>query len=506
MFAAIETEEMRLSNEIEMPRPRAKNILPTRTELFYNGGWHAPLGQGQLVSRNPATGVELTKVAVADARDLDLAVLAARLAQKEWAALPPLGRTRILREAAARIRENKAELALLDALDSGNPVKGMEFDVELGATLMEFFAGLATELKGETIPVGAGKLNYVQREPLGVVARIVPFNHPLMFVLAKMSAPLIAGNAVIIKPSEETPLSALRVAEIIGDLFPPGVFNVLNGDRLLGEAISFHPGIANVSVVGSVATGRAVMRQGAETLKRVVLELGGKNALIICADADLDKAVAGALKGMNLGWTAGQSCGSTSRVFVHDSLYDKVVSRLSDAFQSIKLDDPALPDTQMGCLTTKAQFEKTLDFIRIAQEEGARMVSGGAPNMPGALSNGFFVRPTLFADVTPDMRIAKEEVFGPVLSVLRWSDKQEMLSAVNGLDLGLTASIWTRDLSLAFELVNAVEAGYVWVNNSSDHFLGAPFGGVKHSGIGREECLEELLTYTEQKNVSISLD
>jgi betaine-aldehyde dehydrogenase len=248
------------------------------------------------------------------------------------------------------------------------------------------------------------------------------------------------------------------------------------------------------------------MRQGADTLKRVVLELGGKNALIICADADVDKAVAGALKGMNLGWTAGQSCGSTSRVFIHDSLYDDVVTRLSDAFQSISLGDPARPDTQMGCLTTRAQYDKTLDYIRIAEQEGARMAAGGAPDMSGALSDGYFVRPTLFADVTPDMRIAREEVFGPVLSVLRWSDKQAMLHAVNGLELGLTASIWTRDLALAFELVNAVEAGYVWVNNASDHFLGAPFGGVKQSGIGREECLEELLAYTEQKNVSISLD
>lgn len=495
-----------MPDEMEMLKHGSDELLPARRGLFYNGGWHEPLGKGQLLSRNPATGNVLAHVAAADDRDLESAVCFASAAQKSWANLPPLGRARVMRQAAACIREHKSELAQLDALDSGNPVKGMEFDVELGATLMEFFAGLATEIKGETIPVGAGKLNYVQREPLGVVARIVPFNHPLMFVLAKMSAPLIAGNSVIIKPSEETPLSALRVAEIIGHLFPPGVFSVLNGDRRLGEAISLHPGIANVSVVGSVATGRAVMRQGAETLKRVVLELGGKNALIICADADLDKAVAGALKGMNLGWTAGQSCGSTSRVFVHDSLYDQVVNRLADAFQAICLGDPSLPETQMGCLTTKAQYEKTLEYIQIAQAEGARMVAGGATKMPGTLANGFFVRPTLFADVTPNMRIAKEEVFGPVLSVLRWSEKRDMLNAVNGLELGLTASIWTRDLSLAFELVNAVEAGYVWVNNSSDHFLGAPFGGVKQSGIGREECLEELLTYTEQKNVSITLD
>jgi len=384
----------------ETAQARRMGRLPERTGLFYAGGWHEPVARGRILSRNPATGADLCQVGAADAADLDRTVTAARAAQKGWAALAPLGRARILRAAAARIREHKAELALLDALDSGNPVMGMEFDVELGATLMEFFAGLATEIKGETIPVGAGKLNYVQREPLGVVARIVPFNHPVLFVLAKMSAPLIAGNAVILKPSEETPLSALRVAEIVGDLFPAGVFNVLNGHRDLGVAISAHPGIANVSVVGSVATGRAVMRQGAETLKRVVLELGGKNALVICADADPDKAIAGALKGMNLGWTAGQSCGSTSRVFVHDSLYDMVVSRLAAAFQAIEPGDPVLPTTQMGCLSTKAQYDKTLEYIAIAKGEGARMVAGGAVDLPGPLSNGYFVRPTLFADVT----------------------------------------------------------------------------------------------------------
>lgn len=481
-------------------RARA-SVLPGQTGLFHGGAWHP--GSGRIEVRCPADGSVLASVSSAGQADLEQAVEAARAAQRVWKRTAPLERTRLMRQAAAVVRAHAEELALLDALDSGNPLKGMLFDVELGATLMEFFAGLATEVKGSTIPAGGGRLNYVQREPLGVVARIVPFNHPLMFACAKLAAPVIAGNAVILKSSEETPLSALRLAELIGPLFPPGLLSVLNGDGALGAAIAAHPGINNVSLVGSVPTGRAVMAQGAATLKRLTLELGGKNALVVFPDADLDAAIAGAVKGMNLGWTAGQSCGSTSRIFVHDSLHDAMVAGLKAAFDRVAPGDPTDPETEMGCLSTAAQYEKTCQYIETAIGEGARMVSGGP--VPDSLSGGFYVRPTLFDGVTPDMRIAREEVFGPVLSVLRWSDRAAMIEAVNALDVGLTASVWTRDLQTALDAANDIEAGYIWVNNASDHYLGAPFGGMKQSGIGREECLEELLAYTELKNVSIAL-
>ena len=469
--------------------------------LYLAGEWDA--GMGTMAVHNPADGSLLGHIALAGPGELDRAVHAAQAAQRDWAQTRPLQRTRLMREAAAIVRAHAQELALLDARDSGNPLKGMLFDVELGATLMEFFAGLATEVKGETLPMGGGGLNYVQRVPLGVVARIVPFNHPLMFACAKIAAPIIAGNAVILKPSEHTPLSALRLAELIGGLFPKGLLSVLNGGADLGAAMSTHPGIAALGVVGSVPTGRAVMRAGADTLKRLTLELGGKNALIIYPDADVDAAIAGAVKGMNLGWTAGQSCGSTSRVFVHESLHERVVAGIKAAFDAIELGDPADMGTQMGCLSTRPQYDKTKAMIDMALAEGAQMVSGGP--VPAALSKGLFVRPTLFAGVTPQMRIAREEVFGPVLSVIAWSDADQMIADVNALDLGLTASIWTRDLATALGAVDRIEAGYVWVNNSSDHILGAPFGGLKQSGIGREECLEELLGFTEQKNVSITL-
>lgn len=467
---------------------------------FLCGGWRKGGGALRAVT-SPSSGALLTELNDATTADLDDAVAAATKAQPIWAEMGPVARGKALKEAAARLRAHEDELALLDTLDCGNPITGMRFDVNLGATLMEFFAGLTAELKGETIPQMGGKLTYVTREPLGVVARLVPFNHPFMFAAAKVAAPLAGGNAVILKPSEETPLATLRMAEIIGDLFPDGLISILTGGAAIGAAICAHPGIAAVGLIGSVGTGRAVLRGGADTLKRTQLELGGKNALVICKDADIDRAIAGAVKGMNLGWTAGQSCGSTSRVLVHESHYDRVVDGIATAFNAVKLGDPTEADTEMGALSTRAQFDKTVGFIDRAKAAGARMAAGGAPE--GTHANGYFVRPTLFCDVGPDSEIAREEVFGPVLTVLKWRDEDEMLGIVNGLDLGLTASIWTRDLNTAMRLSHRIQAGYVWVNDASDHYLGAPFGGVKQSGIGREECLDEMLAYTDAKTVTI---
>lgn len=488
-----------------MPRERAFSDQAAPLEWvpqgqFLCGGWRRGNGAPRAVT-SPFSGALLAEINDASDADLDDAVAAAAEAQPLWAGIGPVARGKALKEAAARLRAHEDELAHLDALDCGNPVKGMRFDVNLGATLMEFFAGLTSELKGETIPQAGGKLTYVTREPLGVVARLVPFNHPLMFAAAKVAAPLAGGNAVILKPSEETPLATLRMAEIIGDLFPDGLMSILTGGAEIGAAICSHPGIAAVGLIGSVGTGRAVLRGGADTLKRTQLELGGKNALIICEDADIDRAIGGAVKGMNLGWTAGQSCGSTSRVLVHAAHYDRVVDGIAKAFDAVKLGDPTNPETEMGALSTRAQYDKTTGFIERAKANGARMAAGGAPQ--GVPETGFFVRPTLFCDVTPDDEVARDEVFGPVLTVLAWRDEAEMLDIVNGLDVGLTASIWTRDLDTAMRLSRRIQAGYVWVNDASDHYLGAPFGGVKQSGIGREECLEEMLAYTEAKTVTI---
>tara|TARA_B110000503_G_scaffold140165_1_gene230348 strand:- start:10095 stop:11537 length:1443 start_codon:yes stop_codon:yes gene_type:complete len=451
---------------------------------------------------SPSTGERLATVHDASLQDLDDAVSAAKAAQRGWFKAGPGARADALRKMAVRVREHAEELAFIDANDTGNPLVGMRFDANLAAALVDYFAGIATEAKGETIPQKDGRLTYVVREPVGVVARLVAFNHPLLFVCIKFAAPLAAGNAVIIKPSEETPLAALRVAQLCADLFPPGIISVLTGGASLGEAICQHPGIAAVGLIGSVGTGKAVMKGASDSIKQVQLELGGKNALVICPDADVDAAVAGAVKGMNFGWTAGQSCGSTSRVLVHESLYTEVVEKLRSAFDAIELGDPLREDTQMGCLSSRGQYEKVLGFISRAEKGGAHIPTRRDVKAPNG--KGFYVRPTLVTNLTATSEIAMEEVFGPVLSVLSWTTEEQMLSLVNGLDVGLTASIWTRSLDAALRLTDQIEAGYLWVNDASDHYLGAPFGGVKQSGLGREECLDELLAYTEKKTVTLN--
>jgi betaine-aldehyde dehydrogenase len=456
--------------------------------------------------RNPATGDSLGKVSEAGPEDVDQAVRAAHEAFGAWRRTAPLERAAKLRETARRLRANIAELALLDAADCGNPVRAMTGDVNVAAAFLDYFAGLVTEMKGETIPMGPGVINYTMREPLGVVVRIVPFNHPVMFAAMKIAAPLAAGNTVILKPPEQTPLSALRLAELVEDLYPPGVLNILNGRRNTGAALSAHPLVRKVAVIGSVPTGRAVMRNGADTIKHLTLELGGKNALVAYPDADPGKVAAGAVFGMNLSWTAGQSCGATSRVFLHSKIHDETLAQIVDAISRIRLGIPTDENCEMGCMVSRDQYDKVMGYIQIGKDEGARLMCGGRPPADPQLKNGAFIEPAVFADVRQSMRVATEESFGPVMCVIRWDDEEKMFADVNSVEQGLTASIWTRDLATAHRAAARVEAGYVWINASSSHFLGVPFGGFKQSGFGREECFEELLSYTQVKNVHVKLE
>ena len=480
-------------------------VLPDQRGLYYGGTWHDAAGGAVQETTSPSTGQSLGHVAWAGASDVDAAVQAALAGFREWRRVRPLERGRVLREAAAIIRANGRELALIDAADCGNPVAEMVRDAEVAAASLEYFAGLVLELKGDTLPVGEGSLNYTVREPLGVVVRINAYNHPFMFAAMRAGPPLAAGNSLIVKPPEQAPLSSLRLAELIGPLFPPGAFNVLPGARACGEALVAHPGVAKVGVIGSVPTGRAVLRGAAETMKKVGLELGGKNALIAYPDADPDKVAAGVVRGMNFTW-CGQSCGSTSRAFLHDGLHDAVLERVAALVRAIRPGLPTQFSSQMGCLVSRAQYDKVLRYVAWGQEDGARLVCGGVPPSDPALADGWFIEPAVFADVTQDMRIAREEIFGPVLSMLRWSDEERMLADVNSVEYGLTCSIWTRSLSTAHRTAARVEAGYVWVNGASAHTLGAPFGGYKQSGLGREESLDELLDCTQQKNVNVTLD
>jgi betaine-aldehyde dehydrogenase len=478
--------------------------LPQARDLYYGGDWHKSAGGQRTSIENPGTGEILAQVTQATTGDLDAAVAAAQQGFVHWRGVPAAERARILRQAADAIRCHGAELAMLDAADSGNPYREMRKDADAAAAQVEFFAGLVTEMKGASIPLGPDQVNFSVREPLGVVTRLLPFNHPLMFCAGKSAAILAAGNAVIIKPSEQTPLSALRLAELIGPLFPAGVFNVVPADRVGAAHLAAHPGIAKVALVGSVPAGRAVLHAAADTIKPVLLELGGKNALIAFADADPDEVAQAVVEGMNFGW-CGQSCGSTSRAFIHESLHDAVLERICNRLTDFVPGLPTDPATRMGALVSRTQYERVLQHIAAAQTDGARLVFGGKRPAHCAADRGYFIEPTVFAEVTAQMRIAREEIFGPVLSVLRWQDPEVLFEQVNGLEYGLTCSIWTRDLNTAHRAAQRVAAGFVWINEVAKHFLGSPFGGYKQSGLGREECLDELLAFTQEKNIHIRL-
>lgn len=475
--------------------------LPKQKRHFWGGQWHA--GGALATSYNPSTEQPLGEFLMGGAQEVDAAVHAAKEAFPAWSAMAPLERARRLRQAAQLVKSHALELALLDAADCGNPVKAMQMDAEIAAFQLEYFAGLVLESKGETLPTANASLNYTLREPLGVVGRIFPFNHPFMFAAGKIAAPLAAGNTVVLKPPEQAPLSTLRLMELLAPVFPPGVLNAVTGGREAGEALAAHPDVAAVGLIGSVPAGKAVLRASADNLKRTLLELGGKNAMVVFPDADLDATVEGAIKGMNFTW-CGQSCGSTSRILVHESLHDRFVEELAARLPSRHQPGIATHmQTTMGALVNQSQHTKSMDYIRQAHVDGATLVCGG--QRPVQLKTGFFLEPTVFKDVQRDHRLAQEEVFGPVLGVMRWRDESEMMNIVNELPMGLTASIWTQNLVTAHRTAAAIQAGYIWVNEASIHLPGAPFGGYKQSGLGREESLHELHEFTQIKHIHVSL-
>lgn len=484
--------------------PYVADILPRSSGLYWAGRWHT--GSDQTIPTfNPSTGELLAEVTCAAGAQVDAAVASAKAAFPAWAETPPLQRGALLREAARRVRLHSRELALLDAANCGNPVRAMQMDAEIAATQLEYFAGLVLEIKGETIPTANGALNYTLREPLGPVARIFPFNHPFMFAAGKIAAPLAAGNTVVLKPPEQAPLSTIRLMEILDGLFPAGVLNCVTGGRETGAALSAHPDVAAVALIGSVGAGKAVLKSAAETMKHTLLELGGKNAMVIYPDAEMRGAVEGAVRGMNFTW-CGQSCGSTSRLYVHRSIHDEFMLGVRrELAQKHRPGIATHSDTTMGAMASRAQYDRALHYIQAGIEDGATLLTGGCAALDPQLQAGLFIEPTIFTDVRADMRIAREEIFGPVLSVFVWDDEDEMFSDVNAIELGLTASVWTSGLTTALRAAKRIQAGYVWVNECSVHIPGAPFGGYKQSGVGREESKEELLEFTQLKNVNVKL-
>jgi acyl-CoA reductase-like NAD-dependent aldehyde dehydrogenase len=455
-------------------------------------------------SHDPATLEPTGRVPAATARDIDRAVRSAAKAQIAWAARSVWERAAALRALATAIRARGPEILVLEARDTGNTIGKLQADVQIAAGYLEYFAGLASELKGETIPATASGLHLTLREPFGVVARIVPFNHPFMFAAAHLAAPLMAGNAVVVKTPETSPLTGSILAELCHATLPPGLVNIVHGFGMpAGDALVRHPLVRRIGFTGSVATGLAIQRAAAESgVKHVTLELGGKNPFIVFPDADLDRVVEIAVAGMNFSW-AGQSCGSTSRLLLHESVHDFVVERVAARMKSLRLGSPLDAASEMGPVNSARHRERIMALIDSARSEGARLVTGGGRPVGEGFAKGYWIEPTLFADVTPAMRIAREEAFGPVVCAQRFASEEEAIAIANGTDFGLTAAVWTRDLPRALRLVRAVQAGTVWINTAGQHFVGTPFGGWKDSGLGGEECLEELLSYSQIKAVHV---
>ncbi len=465
----------------------------------------APQNGPRFPDIDPATGETLCEVAAADSGLVDEAVAAAKAAQRSWIALPAAERGRVLHRVSALLRERKMELARLEVLDTGKPIQeAPEADIGSAADCFEFFAGLAQAIHGEHIPLGESAFAYTRREPLGVCAGIGAWNYPIQIASWKTAPALAAGNAMIFKPSELTPVTAVELAKIVEEAGAPrGLFSVVLGAGDIGAALSTHPGIAKISITGSVPTGRRVMAAASGTLKHVTMELGGKSALIVFADADLDDAVSAAILG-NF-YTQGEICSNGTRVFVEERARAAFVEKLVARTEKIRVGDPLDPATQMGPLISAAHLEKVLSYVARGKADGARLLTGGKRLTEGALSRGNFMSPAIFDACGDEMGIVTEEVFGPLMSVLSFSDEAEVVTRANDTQFGLAAGVMTRDISRAHRVAAALEAGVVWINSYNLTPVAMPFGGSKQSGLGRENGLAALDFYSERKSVYVNL-
>jgi betaine-aldehyde dehydrogenase len=463
-----------------------------------DGGW--------LESINPADETALGRVPMGTVADMNAAVEAAEKAQPAWAALAMSVRAEYIHKLGDALIARQEEIARIESLDTGNTLGPMKRDVRTAVERMRFAAGLAYEIKGETVPATPGNIHMTIRQPYGVIGRIIPFNHPIGFAASRIAPAIISGNAIVVKPSEQSPLSASILGEICKAILPPGVVNIVTGGRETGEALVRHPRVKRIAFIGQPASGMAIQKAAAETsVKYVTLELGGKNPLLAFPDADPDKVAACAVGGMNFGWQ-GQSCGSMSRILLHESIHDAVTEKILERVRKIKVGHPLDPATNMGPINNKQQYQKVLAYIALGREGGAKLLHGGGVPQGDEFKRGFWVEPTVFGNVDMSMRLAKEEVFGPVMSILKFKTETEAVEMANAIDLGLTAAVWTNDIGRALRVAQNVQAGYVWVNGVGQHYRGVPYGGFKNSGIGREEGLSELLSYTEEKVINIVLN
>ncbi|MHB2037164.1 MAG: aldehyde dehydrogenase family protein [Nitrososphaerales archaeon] len=472
-------------------------------QLFIGGRWCGGSKQRLVTVYNPATSEQLAEVALADEEDVIRAISSAKAAFGSWSKVDPKERGRLVTKLGRMLESKIEEFALMDTLNAGHPINSMRADAKNAAEGLQRVGVLSETLKGESSPATSNRVSLVLREPYGVVAAIAPFNHPIHFACKKIGPALVAGNTVVLKPSTITPISALELGKYIEQLFPPGVVNIIVGNgSSVGKTLASHPDVRRITLTGGVSTGKQIMSMASATLKFCTFELGGKNPMIVYPDADIERAVDGAVEGMNFTSVAGQSCQSTSRLFLHAGIYEDFIERLVSKVSKIKIGMPTKEETEMGSLSSKSQYDKVMQYIDLAKAEGAHLLTGGGRPEGPEFANGYFIQPTIFGDVTNEMRIAKEEIFGPVLSVLKWTDPITVFEWANDSLYGLTGSIWTRSLDAALLGAKNLDTAYVWVNSTSKMYPGAPKSGHKQSGPG----FEDLLSFTQIKNIDIRLN
>jgi acyl-CoA reductase-like NAD-dependent aldehyde dehydrogenase len=475
--------------------------------LFIDNQWRASSSGRTMDVVNPATEEVIAEVPAADASDVDAAASAARAAlDGPWGRMSARERGRLVRRIADRLMERADEVSRLETLHNGKPIsESRNIEIPAAAECFEYYAGWADKVMGETIPVKGNYLTYTLREPVGVVAAIVPWNFPLLLTAWKVAPALACGNTVIIKPASQTPLTALALGEIASEVgLPPGVLNVVTGaGSSVGQAIVEHPGIDKIAFTGDTSTGKAIMRGAAGTLKKITLELGGKSPNIVLADADMEAAIRGATIGIFYG--KGEVCAAGSRLLVERSIRDEFVDKLAARAKKMVPGDPLDPKTRFGAISSKKQLETVLRYIESGKQEGATLVAGGSRADIGT-GKGYFVQPTVFAGVTPEMTISREEIFGPVLAAIEFADLDEAIARANNTQYGLAAGIWTRDIKKAHYLARRLQAGTVWINTYNVYDTAAPFGGYKQSGFGREMSAHALEHYTQVKTVWVDLN